>query len=128
MTDEPYYVDDPFEGDAPDLSTSGIEHIDIIDTAKKVCRRPVNPFHSMAEKRKWLKIDKQIGKGMIGQPWIDNCIEWAKEKNKERLIIMMPALASLILNKARMTDFNANLSEEQGLPTKTEGDLADDGF
>jgi len=126
--DEPYYVDDPFEGDAPDLSTNGIEHLEIVEEAQKICRRPANPFHSPAEKRKWIKIDKQYSKGMIGMPWIQHMFEWAKEKNKERLIIIMSSLATAILNKARMTDWNLGQAEEMGMATEDERDLADDGF
>lgn len=128
MADEPRYVDDPFEDDAPDLSTNGIENLAIIQVAQKICRRPSKPFHSMAEKRKWLKIDKQHSKGMISMAWIANCCEWARETNKERLIILMPALASLILNKARMTDWQQKYAEDAGEATDDDKDLAEDGF
>jgi hypothetical protein len=128
MSDEPYYVDDPFEGDAPDLSTSGIENLEIIKEAQRICRRYVNPFHSMAEKRKWMKIDKQYGKGMISMAWIQHMFDWAKEKNQERTIIIMSALASAILNKARMTDFNTGQAEELGIAVDDKRNLAEDGF
>ncbi len=128
MNDEPYYVDDPFEEGELDLSTSGIEHLHIVEKAQKICRRPRNPFHSMKEKRKWIQIDKKITRAIIGPAWIENCFDWATEKNKDRLIILMPALASLILNAARMTDFNQKTAEEMGLVTDDERDLAEDGF
>jgi hypothetical protein len=128
MTEEPRYVDDPFGDDAPDLSTSGIEHLHIVEKAQKICRRPVNPFHSPAEKNKWKKIDKQYDKGMISMEWIEHMFGWAKEKNRKRTVIIMSALASAILNKARMTDFNTGQAEEMGLAIKDERDLAEDGF
>jgi hypothetical protein len=129
MTEEPRYVDDPFEEeDASWQTTSGIDNLDIIEGAQKICRRHVHPFHSKAEKNKWLKIDRQVTKGIIGKPWIDNCFEWAKGKNSDRLIITMPKLASLILNKARMTDWNASQAEEHGIAVEDERDLADEGF
>ena len=126
--DEPRYVDDPFEGDAPDLSTSGIIHLHIVEEAQKICRRPTNPFHSPAEKNKWKKIDKQHDKGMISMEWIEHMFEWAREKNKSRTVIIMSSLASAILNKARMTDFNTGQAEEAGIATDDERDLAEDGF
>jgi hypothetical protein len=129
VVDEWRYVDDPFEDDGPDLSTSGIENLWIIEKAQDICRRPSHPFHSPKEKRKWAKIDKQHTKGMIGKPWIEHCLGWAKYKNKKRTVIIMPALANYILNKARMTDWNATQkAEEEWEPTSEEGDLADDGF
>jgi hypothetical protein len=128
MGDEPYYTDDPFD-EEPDLSTSGIENLWIIEKAQKICRRPSHPFHSPKEKRKWIKIDGQYSRGVIGELWLEHCLSWAEYKNKERLIIIMPALANYILNKARMTDWNATRkTEEEWEPTTEERDLADDGF
>ncbi|MHC4311220.1 MAG: hypothetical protein ACYSW3_01965 [Planctomycetota bacterium] len=126
--DEPYYVDDPFEGEGPDLSTSGIIHLNLLEEAQIICRRPKNPFHSMKEKNRWLKIDKQVEKGTISHAWVENCFEWAREKNRERHAIVMGSLISLILNKPRMTDFHAKMDSEMGLPTEEPGDLADEGF
>jgi hypothetical protein len=128
VTDEPYYVDDPFEDQKVDLSDSGVIHIEILKEAQKVCRRPVNPFQSPKEKNRWLKIDKQYDKGIISKAWIDNCFDWAREKNKERHAIVMGALISTILNKARMTDFHAKMEEDRGLPTISKHDPAQDGF
>ena len=126
--DEPYYVDDPFEDSGPDLSTSGIIHIHLLEEAQRVCRRPTHPFHSQKEKNRWLKIDKQVEKGTISQAWVDNCLEWAREKNKERHAIVMSSLISLILNKPRMTDFHARMDDDMGIATEDDRDLAQDGF
>jgi len=93
------------EGAKKDLTTSGIVNLHVVEKAMRICRRTVHPFHDVADKNKWLRIDKQISKGTIPMPWVENCFEWAREMNKERLIIMMPSLASLIINKARMTDW-----------------------
>jgi hypothetical protein len=132
--DEPRYVDNDSDGvpvEEEDLSwqtLSGIERTDIIERAKKVCRRYKHPFHSQAEKNKWLKIDKQVVKGTISDEWLEFCFHWAWEKNSTTLRITMPKLASLILNKARMTDFHATMNEERGMPTIGMEDLAQNGF
>jgi hypothetical protein len=134
MTDEPRYVENDSDGvpiEEEDLSwqtTSGIDNLAIIERAQKICRRPRNPFHSKAEKNKYLKIDKQYSKGMISDAWLENCYDWAWKKNGTTLAITMPKLASLILNKARMTDFNARLDEDMGVPSQDDRDLADEGF
>jgi hypothetical protein len=82
----------------------------------------------MAEKNKWKKIDRQHGKGMITMEWIEHMFEWAREKNKSRTAIIMSSLASAILNKARMTDWQTGQAEEQGIAVDDERDLAEDGF
>jgi hypothetical protein len=128
MTDEPYYVNDPFEDQKQDLTDSGIVHIEILKEAQKICNRRVHPFHSPKEKNRWLKIDKQYDKGIISKEWIENCFEWTREKNKERHAIVMGSLITLILNKARMTDFHSRMNEERGLPGKGTEDLSQDGF
>jgi hypothetical protein len=126
--DEPHYVDDPFEDQKQDLTDSGVVHIELLKEAQRICRRPSHPFHSMKEKNRWLKIDKQYDKGMISKEWIDFCFEWAREKNKERHAIVMSSLITLILNKARMTDFHSKMSEEKGLPGIVTEDLSQNGF
>lgn len=132
--DEPHYVDNDEQGipvEEEDLSwksMSGIDNAWIIERAQKICRRYVHPFHSQSEKNKWLKIDRQYTKGLISKEWLENCYNWAWESNRTTLRITMPKLASLILNKARMTDFHGKMEAEKGLPTKTDRDLAQDGF
>ena len=113
---EPYYVpagDEFGDSDGPDLSTSGIENLWIVEEAQEICRRPEHPFKSPAEKRKWKQIDKKYTKGIIKDPWLKHCFAWARGKNKQRLIIVMPALASYILNMAGMTDWNAEHVKEE---------------
>ena len=134
MTEEPHYG--PLDRDGTpveeeDLSwqtLSGIDNVWIIERAQKVCRRYKHPFHGQPEKNKWLKIDRQYSKGMISKEWLENCYTWAWEQNRTTLRITMPKLASLMLNKARMTDFHGKMEQEKGLPTKSERNLAEDGF
>jgi hypothetical protein len=128
MSDQPRYVDDPFEDEGPDVSTSGIENIEVLEKAQRVCRRWANPFHKTAEKRKWLTIDKKITKGKIGEPWLEHCFTWAKGKNQERLVIKLPALASYINNTVAMSDWLQGQAKEQGVATQDERDLSQEGF
>lgn len=134
MTDEPYYGELDSDGNPVDeqdeswRTLAGIDNVWIIERAQKVCRRYVHPFHGKPEKNKWLKIDRQFTKGLISKEWIEDCYNWAWNKNRVTLRITMPKLASAILNKARMTDFHAKMNTEKGLATKSDKDLAQDGF
>ena len=111
----------------PDLTTSGIANLHLVEKAMKICRRTVHPFHSPGEKNKWLRIDKQISKGTIPVPWVEYCFKWARERNKERLIIVMPSLASFIINKARMTDWQGRQDKDPSatVPGVTKIDASD---
>jgi hypothetical protein len=109
---EQRYVDDPFEEE--DLSwrtpKTGIDNLHAVESAMAVCGRKY--FHSRAEKRKWERIDSNISSGTMPMKWLENCIEWARGKNKGRIIITLPKLTNLVLNRARMTDWLAENPDE----------------
>ena len=122
MTEEPRYVDDPFEEeDLGFRNLTGIENLHLVESAQKVCGRKY--FRSPSEKRKWLKIDGQVTRGVISTKWVENCIEWARAKNKGRIIITLPKLTSLVQNRARMTDWLAEHTDE---PSHTREDYSFD--
>lgn len=109
---EPRYVDDPFEDeDLSYRSLSGIENERMVGKAFGITGRKY--FRSPKEKRRWLLIDAQMAKATMPVTWVENCFDWARGKNKHRIIITLPRLINLILNKARMTDWLAEHSDEQ---------------
>ena len=110
---EPRYVDpnDPWEdGQAKRDKTNlaGVSNLDLLAKLRGATgRKADNDFASPKEKRRYLLIDKQHGKGMIPDGWIERLVKWAQRKNDGRtvVVIMFPALVSAILNKARMQDW-----------------------
>ncbi len=112
MSEEFRYVDDPFEEEDLGFRTmTGIENLHLVESALRICGRKY--FRSPSEKRKWLKIDGQVTRGVIPTGWVKNCMEWARNKNKGRIIITLPKLTSLVQNRARMTDWLAEHPDEQ---------------
>jgi hypothetical protein len=109
--DEPRYVDpdDPWEDDQikkDKTNLSGIENIHLLGMLRNATGRKMgSDFQSPKEKRRFMLIHDQYKKGLTPFGWIESCVEWAKSKNKQRTIIMFPALVSAILNKARMQDW-----------------------
>ncbi len=111
--DEPRYVDpdDPWEDEQVKknkTNLAGVSNLDLLARLRGATERKAdNDFASPKEKRRYLLIDKQHGKGMIPDGWIDRMVTWAQRKNNGRtiVVIMFPALVSAILNKARMQDW-----------------------
>ena len=105
--DEPTYIDIGDEFDIEDNSwkyPDDLENQDIIKKVFFICGRR-KYFHSKKEGRKWRQIDGQVSRKAIRVEWVNNCIEWAKSRNEHRFSINVTALASLVLNKARMQDW-----------------------
>lgn len=113
MNEEPRYVDpdDPWEDEQTNkdkTNLAGVSNLDLLGKLRGATgRKTDNDFASPKEKRRYLLIDKQHGKGMIPDGWIDQLVGWAQTKNKGKtaVVIMFPALVSAILNKARMQDW-----------------------
>jgi hypothetical protein len=102
------YVDVGEEWDEEDFGwrhIDGFENRDIIEKAFRVCGNR-KYFKSKKESRKWNMIDGQLSRGAIRKEWVNSCIEWAEDKNSVKFAINVDALASLVLNKARMQDWN----------------------
>lgn len=102
-------ADDPWEDEQvkkDKVNLSGIEDLELLAKVRAATgRKATSNFASPKEKNRYRLIDKQYRKGTIPSGWIDNCLDWAKSKNKQRIVIMFPSLTSLILNKARMQDW-----------------------
>jgi len=119
--DEPTYVDVGDEFGDEDTSWRYPDDLANQDTIKNVfaiCGGR-KYFANPKEARKWRKIDGQITRGMIGQAWLDHCLEWAKKKNFRATVIKVDALGSYVMNKAKMQDF---LTKEIDLTPKDEGE------
>lgn len=117
MTDEPRYVDDPFEEEDHWWKTDELIHQEILRQAFSACRRTFR-FKSKSERTKWTRIDKQLADNKIPFAWIENCITWAEKKNRPlypRVAIQLESLANFILNKSRMEDWlgkNPDIAQE----------------
>lgn len=107
MIDEPIYIDAGDEFDMEDHSwkyPDDLKNQIIIKQVFYICGKR-KYFKSKKEARKWRKIDGQIDRGVLPSGWVKNCIDWAKDKNEQLCAIKVDALGSLILNKARMQDW-----------------------
>lgn len=107
MNDKPRYIDVGDEFDTEDHSwkyPDDLENQDIIKKVFYICGNR-KYFRSQKEARKWRKIDGQLSRGAIKKEWVQSCIDWAHDKNRKVFAIKVDALASLVLNKARMQDW-----------------------
>jgi hypothetical protein len=109
MTDEPYYVDDPFEEEDNWWEPKDLIHQEDLQKAFTACRRSFR-FKSKSERTKWARIDKQLLENKIPLPWFEAMVDWAAAKNRKvypKVIIKLPALANAILNKSNMEEWLA---------------------
>lgn len=101
---EPIYVDDPFEEEdhwwKPD---SGTRRLDLLWLAMGATGR--SKFASKKERRQWLSIESKLEKKQLTEEWVITRIEWARDKNKGRLIIRFDVLLKYILNMGKYQDW-----------------------
>ncbi len=64
-------------------------------------------FGSKKERAKWKKITNSLRNDRMQEAWVEFCIEWAEEKNKERVTIIFDHLLNFILNASKMKDWEA---------------------
>lgn len=114
MSGEPYYTDDPFgdDGEPSWLRAESItgEAYKLLIKAMDTCRRTSHTFKDQAEQRKWKKIASKLEKGIMRAEWVQNCIQFAHEKNEDSRYALAMSFANLtkyILNMAKMTDWQA---------------------
>lgn len=125
-----YYADPDYPWDdeadqAALIDTSGIQHLDLLKAIWSETGGRTK-FYSASEKRRWLRVDKGLG-SKYPERWIDNCREWARDKNEERIIITFPKILNLIMNKGRMTDWLAE-NPDAGWASIDDMVLGEDGF
>lgn len=108
MSEEPRYVDDPWEEEDNWWKPDDLVNQDLIISAFLSAGRTSKRFRSKSEKNRWKRIDERISNGKLPKAWVQNCIDWAMGRNKQHfpaIAIKFTALTSLILNGARMDDW-----------------------
>lgn len=119
MSKEPRYVDpyDPWEDEDQlererQTDLSDINNHELLQKCWGVSAPGRKRFRKASEKNRWKRIERAVGKETIPVSWVENMIEWAAGKNKQRIIIDFDKLMTAILNKANMTDWLAKQPKE----------------
>lgn len=99
------YVDDPFGDDADPLDASKEGYLDLLRRLLATCGRERVRFKDTKERTVWRKLAKLYDKGRIDDGWIDNCVEWAEDKNRHRVVIQLISLMNLIMNLERLQEW-----------------------
>ena len=86
--------------------TSKAGYKDILERIFSTCGNR-KYFGSAREAKDWRLICRKIDRDQIPLGWIESCIAWVTEKNKDRLVITFSAVESLILNSSKMKDWEA---------------------
>lgn len=116
---EPRYVDpeNPWEDEDQlererQTDLSDIKNLELLQKCWGVSAPGRKRFRKASEKNKWKRIERNVGKETIPLTWVENMIEWATGKNKQRIVIDFEKLMTAILNKANMTDWLAKQPKE----------------
>jgi gluconate kinase len=113
MDYDPTYIDDPFEdSESLVVQQANITYAGLAETALQSCKRSGKRFKDEKELHKWQHIEKLLAGDKINFAWIDNCIDWAEQKNAgyRGAIISFMALCSLVGNESK---YDAWLSRQR---------------
>lgn len=105
-----------------------IPNTDFAKKALGICGRK---FYQPGEKSRWLKIEKAMLPLSAGlesiypTEWVEQILEWAKKKNKYRIVIVFPNMLNAIENEDLKNDFIAYWHKQH---PKIEGDVLEQSF
>lgn len=116
MTKTPMYVDVDDDGNEYTqpgkawASTAGHKRLDLLHRAFMYCSYGNKKrFGAAWEARAWRQITKKLEKGSMPEGWVENCLAFVKEKNKDRVTIMFGILVSMILNIEKQKEWEAKV-------------------
>lgn len=119
MTDEPIYIDGDNPWEAEDtawmyLSDFPEEHVSLVRLAMDATGRTSHTFRRPSEHRAWKTIIGQVQRGLIPVQWIEQCIAYARKKNKgsgHGVRYTFDTLTKYVRNKGAMTDWQSKHPE-----------------